>query len=532
MGAVALGCPEAPSPEGAGSVLSSPAAATIPESEFRPGGETSVARSGAFETPIANMPSGGLSKFNTGDIFFRSPQVDRGPHFSTDNCRACHVSDGRGNPPPSPASPMRSMVLKVAAPDGADGFGPDPIYGGQIQVEGVDRGAVGSGCPEDGLSLHDGALVPASCGAIGEAYPYVLYEDEDGRYPDGSEYTLKRPVYVVTDASYGAFAEGVRFSPRVAPGMPGMGLLGAITEDDLRALADPFDLDGDGISGRIHWVRDVLKDELAIGRYGWKAINPTVLQQSAGAFRGDIGVTSSLFPEESCTDAQVACLDAAVDEEKSSPETDVTDVFLAFVEFYSRTLGVPERAGFDPATGTWDQGIAAGWQHFRDVGCDSCHAASFVTGEAEGSPLGDIVVSTLVQPAEPIEALSGQQIHPYTDLLLHDMGGSCEPVVRETEAGVPCVGGADCNWVVRCDGLADGFAEGDASGSEWRTPPLWGIGLAQEVNERARFLHDGRAETLEEAILWHGGEAQAARDAFMALELGDRLDLIEFLESL
>jgi CxxC motif-containing protein (DUF1111 family) len=261
----------------------------------------------------------------------------------------------------------------------------------------------------------------------------------------------------------------------VAPAVFGVGLLEAVPEAHILAAADPDDTDGDGISGRPNQVADVVNGGTSLGRFGWKANVPSVEQQNAGAFHGDIGITSALFPDENCPPEQVACGSAL---SGGVPELDAAK--LDRVTFYTRTLAVPARRDVGQPVTTEGQEL------FASLGCASCHLPELRTGESD------------------IAALSNQVIHPYTDLLLHDMG----------------------------PGLADGRPDGEASGSEWRTAPLWGIGLVDTVNGHTRFLHDGRARNLSEAILWHGGEAQASADAFRASPARARDALIAFLESL
>jgi CxxC motif-containing protein (DUF1111 family) len=276
--------------------------------------------------------------------------------------------------------------------------------------------------------------------------------------------------------AFGDLAEGTMISPRVAPQMVGLGLLQAIDEADLLAHADPDDADGDGISGRPNRVWDVGNEDFALGRFGWKANQPRLEQQNSGAFLGDIGITSSLFPTENCSAAQPDC-EAAPN--GGQPEIDPTHVDK--VDFYSKFLAVPARRDFR------DPEVRQGEQLFGTLGCATCHVTQFTTGEVDGLP-----------------ELSNQTIHPYTDLLLHDLG----------------------------DDLADGRPDYEANGNEWRTPPLWGIGLFKDVNAHTRYLHDGRARNLEEAVLWHAGEAESSTAAFKALAPAEREALLRFLGSL
>jgi CxxC motif-containing protein (DUF1111 family) len=269
------------------------------------------------------------------------------------------------------------------------------------------------------------------------------------------------------------------FSPRVAPAVFGLGLLAAVPAEALEALADPDDVDGDGISGRVNHVWDAQAQAPAIGRFGWKANQPNLLQQTAGAFLGDMGITSSLFPAGECAAAQEQCLVQPSGGEDGAPE--LSDSLLASVVHYMHTLAVPARRRVD------DLEVLEGKRLFMDSGCAECHVPKLETGALEG-----------------FAELSGQVIRPYTDLLLHDMG----------------------------DDLGDGRPDFEATGNEWRTPPLWGIGLVHTVNRHDYLLHDGRARGVLEAVLWHGGEAEAARDAVLALSETDRRRLVAFLESL
>ncbi len=461
--------------------------------------------------------------FTSGDHIFRTPHSGMGPLLNTSNCQGCHIKDGRGFLPEDADEPFTAALVKLGDGDGA----PDPMYGDQIQtfaVQSFDTSDFESGWPVYGGSLNGDVLV-------GEAYPYIEWEMVNGNYADGTAYELRRPIYKFKDMSFGDFVDDIRFSPRVAPHVFGSGLLETIPQENLLALADPDDSDGDGISGRASMVMDVSRGEMRIGRFAYKAQTPSVLQQTAGAYRGDVGITSSIFIEENCTSGQVACQAIADTEDKTGNQPDITDRELALVEFYNRVLGVPARRGYDRDNDVWDSDIVAGRELFFTANCAGCHTPRHLTGEAEGSLLGEITLISLEPDPEPIAMLSNQTIYPFTDLLLHDMGGSCQ-VSQELSDGAPCESGASCYYVQRCEGLADGLSQGDASGSEWKTPALWGLGLVTTVNPKASFLHDGRARTIEEAILWHGGEAQASRDAFVNFSAAERQQLLDFLQSL
>jgi CxxC motif-containing protein (DUF1111 family) len=502
-------------------------AGTPDANEYYSGGEATVkvANEDAFSRrPAAIIDDFQLDGFFTsGDHLFRTPHKDIGPLLSTGNCQGCHLKDGKGKVPASVDTPMTSMFMKI----GKAGGGPDPVYGDQLQtfaVQSFTTSDASSGLPSYNGSTNGNAL-------FGEAYAFVEYQTINGTYPDGQAYQLQNPVYKVKDLSFGPFGVTVRLSPRLAPAIFGSGLLEAIPGSNIHQLADENDDNNDGISGRVSLTTDVLTGEQKIGRFSYKAQNPSVLQQISNAYRGDIGLTNKLFPQEACTELQPACQFVAEQETQTGNEVDFSDRELALVEFYNRVLAVPARRGYDEANNNWDDTIVKGRKLFFEVGCVNCHVPRHKTATANGSVLGQITLTGLEPNAEPIAALSNQLIFPYTDLLLHDMGGSCE-ISRETAIGNSCSDGPQCLYVQRCEGLADGLTEGVASGTEWKTPALWGVGLVQTVNPQASFLHDGRARTLEEAILWHGGEAQTSNNAFQQLTGEQRQQLLGFVGSL
>lgn len=419
----------------------------------------------SYSHPTAGLDLDEERAFFRGKAVFRDNWVEApsstrsrdglGPVFNARSCVACHERDGRGRPPVQDGEPLVSMLFRLSIPGEAEHGGPvpEPTYGGQLQP----------------FALPD----IESDGSV-----HIEYEEMPGSYGDGTPYSLRRPVYTFTDLPYGPMHAQVLFSPRVAPAMIGLGLLEAVPEADIVALADEDDADGDGISGRPNYVWDVEHQAVTLGRFGWKANQPDLLQQTAGAFNGDIGITSRLFPADDCTAAQASCIESA-----SGGAPELLDAFLDDVTFYARTLAVPGRRAWD------DPAVLAGKQRFADIGCAACHTPTLRTG-APGKL--------------HIAALGDQTIHPYTDLLLHDMG----------------------------EALADDRPDFLASGREWRTPPLWGIGLLATVNDHTLLLHDGRARDLAEAILWHGGEAEAARERFRTLPADERARIIAFLESL
>ncbi|MEM7284538.1 MAG: di-heme oxidoredictase family protein, partial [Pseudomonadota bacterium] len=424
------------------------------------------------------------ANFKGGNAIFRNDHSGQGPLLNAATCQGCHIRDGRGTPPPNPQTPFDSMVLALSLGSSNGAPIPDPNYGLQLQTFGL--ASFQGNNVEAGLSSFGGG----STDAIGEGFAEIEYEAVTGSYADGSSYELRKPIYRVRELSYGDFGEGIALSPRLAPQLIGLGALDAIPEADIRALADPNDADGDGISGRVSEVFDPTTESDVIGRFGYKASTGSILHQIANAYRRDIGVTSVFAPEELCATGQLTCdAAAALEPNNFDGGVDIPEIELALVEFYNRLLAVPERRGFDEASDTWDATIVQGRTAFFETGCGGCHQQSFTTGTAAGSVLGEIQLNILVSDAPPIEVLSEQDIYPYTDMLLHDMGGSCEVISREDGAGGSCDAGQNCTWVQRCEGLADGREDGSASGTEWRTAPLWGLGLVKTVNPNATFLH-------------------------------------------
>ncbi|MCX4247556.1 di-heme oxidoreductase family protein [Paraliomyxa miuraensis] len=434
--------------------------------EDLPGGDTTntlLLGSNAFALPAENITDEHASMFFSGNSFFNQPWVQApsstdsrdglGPLFNARSCAACHFRDGRSSPPLSPDEPFVGVLLRLSIP-GTGPHGdvvPEPTYGDQVQP----------------FAILD---VPA------EATPTVEYTPSSGQFPDGEPYELLSPVYALTELAHGPMDDQVMISPRVAPAVFGLGLLEAIDEAHLQQLEDPDDDDGDGVSGRINRVWDVQRQTTSVGRFGWKAEQPTVRQQSAGAFIGDIGITSTLFPAQTCTDVQAECASAI---DGGTPE--IADHLLDRVEVYASLLAVPVRERAEDPT------VLQGKAVFHELGCADCHVPSHHTGSD----------AALVEVRD-------QEIWPYTDLLLHDMG----------------------------DALADGRPSFGADGREWRTPPLWGLRLYPVVNGHDRLLHDGRARGVTEAILWHGGEAESAKQRFMARSAAERRALVEFVESL
>ncbi len=432
----------------------------------------------AFSQSSANMDFERELDFKVGNGFFRKLWVSApasttvsdglGPLYNARACQDCHLKDGRGQPPTAhyPDELAVSLFLRLSIPPQTEAQGralaegrlaviPEPSYGGQLQ----------------NFSLP---------GHKAEGQMRIDYRERPVSLADGTVVSLREPRYGISHLGYGPLHPQVMVSPRVAPPMIGLGLLESIPEADILAHADPEDRDGDGISGKPNRVWSAEQQQVMLGRFGWKAGQPTITQQAAGAFSGDMGISTPLNPPGSgdCTHAQADCLAAP---HGGDPDVEVGQEVLDLVAFYSRNLAVPARRNPDAPR------VLAGKGLFYESGCTACHVPKFVTARNEGHP-----------------EQSFQLIWPYTDLLLHDMG----------------------------EGLADHRPEARADGREWRTPPLWGIGLTETVSGHTFFLHDGRARNLLEAILWHGGEAQAARDRVAAMTNTQRDALLAFLNSL
>jgi len=411
----------------------------------------------SFSAPFPGLSRQHRREFHVGNSFFKDNWVTApataanrdglGPLFHARSCSSCHVNDGRGAPPAGDEV-MTGLLLRLSAADG----GPDKIYGSQLAVRAVP-------------------------GAEPEAAVTVTWIESAVTLAGGEPVQLRRPDIKVTRWNYGAPAPGLMIGPRLAPPVFGGGLLEAVPAEDLEKAADPDDKNSDGISGRVNFLTDPVTQQKVPGRFGWKANVATLRQQSAEAFAGDLGITSAEHPDENHTTAQADRLARFTG--GGQPEADA--LVMDRMETYLRGLGVPARRHAANAE------VKTGEALFHSLRCAACHLPVLKTGDSH-----------------PFKELHGQTIHPFTDLLLHDLGPE----------------------------LADGRPDGQASGSEWRTAPLWGLGLNAAVNGNAFFLHDGRARSPLEAILWHGGEAQASREAFRALSKTDRTALLTFLESL
>ena len=447
---------EASPPIAAPAVTPSPPPTEIPNPALSvaPSAAPTVAVDGpsAFSLPVPGLDRDHRRAFSVGNALFRDNWVPApssaegrdglGPLFAATSCSACHMDDGRGRPPMDDTDRGTGMVVFVSAT--SDPALPHPLLGAQLQ----DQATPGVE-PEGAVRL-----VPADI-------------EQDGASP-----LLAWRVEVCTAA--GEPIRDVLPSVRMGPQLIGLGLLEAVDDATIREWADPDDRDGDGISGRVHARRTDGVDR--IGRFGWKATQPTLEEQVAAALHGDMGLTSSRHPQEPWTDLQRASIVAP-----SGGEPEVDDLKVQRLAHYCRVLAVPaQRRPRDPE-------VVRGGELFQSIGCAACHRPSLRTGRQS-----------------PIPSFRDVQCSAYTDLLLHDMGA----------------------------GLADGRPDGDATGSEWRTPPLWGLGLIEAVNGHTRLLHDGRARSIDEAIRWHGGEAERSLSRFMTLTDAERRAIIAFVRSL
>jgi CxxC motif-containing protein (DUF1111 family) len=368
-----------------------------------------------------------------------------GPRFDNVSCTGCHTNDGRGQPA---GTQFPSILYRISLPGMGPHNGPMPVPGYGLQLE-----------------------LEAIVGMTPEASVATQYTDSIVTLGDNTTVTLHVPQYTVS-ALYTPISGAYLLSPRVAPPNFGLGLLEAVSDSAIESLAASPAALAAGVAGTVNYVWDSVGHAMRVGRFGHKANVPLIVDQVGMAFDNDMGVTSSSFPSEPCYDAVPTCLTHA---------PDITDSVALAVVTYVRTLGVPARRNIHAAS------VQRGASLFASAGCAGCHLPTLVTGTVANEP-----------------ALSNQTIHPYTDLLLHDMG----------------------------PGLADNRPDFAASGSQWKTRPLWGIGLTQLVNGRVNFLHDGRAQSLLEAILWHDGQAAPAAQAVQHMSASDRNSLIDFLNSL
>ncbi len=420
---------------------------------------TNFVRSSAGFEQIPDILTGkDLDKHRAGDgsfdaIFVTPPariNSGLGPVFNNASCGACHLKDGRG-------LPEKGQLLVRVSDSTNKNLQESATELSKYHKEGVID--LENTPPVAGLGnqIQDQAIY----GAMPEATVEVNWQEQSGQYQDGTKYQLRSPIISITTLDGKPLGKEIQTSARLPQPVFGLGLLEAVPEKTIRNLADSEDKNKDGISGKVNEVWDGQKKAVTIGRFGWKAGNPTVKQQSAAAYVNDMGVTNPIFPEADGT-------------------MDIDETTLEETSFYVQTLGAPVRSLLN------DKQVQKGEKLFADANCASCHISTLKTGESK------------------IAILTNQTIHPYTDLLLHDMGA----------------------------GLADNRPDFLATGTEWRTQSLWGLGLTKTILADATYLHDGRARTVEEAILWHDGEAKVSKENFLQMSQENRSSLVRFLNSL
>lgn len=386
-----------------------------------------------------------------------------GPTFIQTRCSECHINNGRGGPPATAKEQLSTMLVRLSLP-GTDEHGgpkPDPNYGDQFQNNALQAQEVDLRYAQE--------MVPA------EAEIYLDWDEHTLTLPDGEKVPMRKPKLRLEKLAFGPLGEGAMLSIRNTQPVFGLGLLEAVPEDALKSLVDAQK--AQGLNGRINYVWDLVNKREAVGRFGWKAGQATLMGQTAAAFLGDLGVTSKFLRVNNCPPVQKACL---VQDPANDPE--IIDSDMVDFELWLRGLAVPARRDQE------DPQVQKGSELFNTVGCAGCHTPVMKTAET--------------YPAFP--KLANRVFYPFTDLLLHDMG----------------------------DELADNRPEFKAGGRDWRTAPLWGIGLNKAVNGQTALLHDARARNVLEAILWHGGEGTAARTAFSKLNKADRDAVIRYVESI
>lgn len=413
----------------------------------------------AFASPIPALSLSKMRQFTGGRHLFRRSWTSApssvksldglGPVFNRVSCSGCHVKDGRGRPPEDGAK-FKSMVIKLSL-NKNNSILPDPNYGFQLNDKSI------LGVPYEGKAQ-------------------IQFSTKTVFFDDKSKVELSVPSYSFHSLSFGPFNPETKYSGRVAPAVFGLGLIEAIKEEDIIKNEDVFDVNNDNISGRAHYIIDVPSKKTILGRFGWKATRGTLLHHITGAAFQDMGLTSSFFLKQNCTNIQKKC-----SEQINGGVPEISDKQINMLQLYMQTLAVPRQRNPD------NKDIIQGNKLFKNIGCETCHISTYKTGKHK----------------DHIE-LSNRVIKPYSDFLLHDMG----------------------------PGLDDELKEGSAISYEWKTPPLWGIGLVKMVNKHTRFLHDGRARSIEEAILWHEGESLSSKNKYLSLNAEERSKVLKFLNSL
>lgn len=467
-----------------------------PKIEHLSAGETSTPDNSAdaFSSRSENMTvTDRIQLFELGDDFFQNPWVagsastssrdGLGGLFNNNACQDCHIRDGRGHAPDEGSDDFSSILFRTART--------------RITQEQNDA-MLNAILPNVGDSSVGGQLQQeAVADVMAEVTLSVTYEPVTVNFNDGYQVELRKPIWHFTSlhAEQGYdFDDDTLFSARVSPQMIGLGLLSLIAESDILVKQDITDSNDDGISGKANYVWSLEHEHSMLGRFGWKAGQPSLLEQAAGAFVNDMGLTNRFHQSESCLAHQTDCIATPNGNGDSVNDYDyeVSDTVLDAIALYSAHLSVPQRKN------AYDDDVQRGKALFNELGCVGCHTAQYTTEYSVEHP-----------------ELSEQVIFPYTDMLLHDMGPELADFTIDNQPGTPAQ-----------------LYEFSATATEWRTPPLWGIGRAQVVDPKANFLHDGRARTIMEAVLWHGGEANIAKERVMGLSEKERDDLLSFLHDL
>lgn len=413
--------------------------------------------SGSFSSPVPGLSDHDSRIHDLGDQLFEQSFVAApaprfsglGPVYNNSSCANCHHNDGFGLPTFGGIGSSLLMRISIPGQDAHGGPMAAPGFGGQLQNVGL-------------------------FGVQPEVHVDLSYTEQLFTFADGETASLRTPTYALSNP-YIPLPAGFMLSPRLGPPVFGLGLLELIPESTIKSFTDPTDANNDGIKGRTNYVYNPYTHQTELGRFGKKANTSDLLVQVATAFQQDMGITSYVQPKKSVWgQSQFTYVPDSVG-------TDLADSALNAVVFYVRTLAVPGRRN------TSDANVKSGEAIFKQLNCSGCHIPTMYTGIDVNLP-----------------AMSNQRIHPYTDMLIHDMGTA----------------------------LADNRPDYQATGNDWKTPALWGLGMFVKTNGTPYYLHDGRARTVTEAILWHGGEAQKSKDAFVNLSKKERSDLISFLQSL
>ena len=430
----------------------------------------------AYDTEADWVSGKNLVRFHNGDKLYDNVRTSSseyggglGPVYAGYSCGSCHRNAGKTKPA------VWTQNSKGEYGSGDTGFSSMLVY--------VTR-KNGAFFQDYGRVIHDQSIY----GVKAEGKLRVDWRYEKGTFPDGEEYELACPTYTITDW----YADSIRpedlfCTVRVPLRHVGMGQMMAIDRSEIESLAAKSNYPEYGISGRCNYITE--RGMKQLGLSGNKAQHADLTVELG--FSSDMGCTNSRYPEEICEGqsqmTQGSMMGLAYD------QLDVSTEDMEDIDLYMHCLSVPARRNVNNRT------VYRGEQKFYEAKCHLCHVTTLHT-QARGA--------TLLNGTQ-LPWLGKQTIHPYSDFLLHDMGSEIMGV-----------------------GLNDNYVSGLARGNEWRTTPLWGIGLQERVNGHTYFLHDGRARNLTEAILWHGGEGEASKRLFMKMSSDDRKALIRFLESL